>query len=213
MISVLVADDQTLVREGIVILLGLAPDLRVVGEAADGERALELAERLRPDLLLLDLRMPRRDGLGVLRELRARGAELPVLVLTTFDDDHAMLEATRAGARGFLRKDVSFQQLTDAIRAVAAGAHLVHPSLSEPLARALERRPTSFEAIEAPNALSARERRVLALIAAGCTSREIAEALDLSLGTVKNYTSTILSKLGVRDRTRAVLRGYELGLL
>lgn len=210
MIRVLIAEDQTLVRQGISNLLSLTSDIEVAGEAEDGEGALAAVARLEPDVLLLDVRMPRLDGIGVLRRLRAQGARVPVLVLTTFDDEEALFEALRAGARGYLLKDVSLEQLASAIRTLAAGGDLVHPALSAQAAEALAERPRQFPALEPPDPLTSRERAVLRLLAAGCSNREIASALGLAHGTVKNHISSILSKLGVRDRTRAVLRAFEL---
>lgn len=213
MIRVLVVDDQTLVREGLAALLGSLADLEVCGEAADGEEALRLLEESTPDVVLLDLRMPRLDGLGVLEALSARPAAPPVLVLTTFDDDAALLEAVRLGARGYLLKDVRLDQLAEAVRTVATGGELIHPSLSSRLVETLAGRPGRFDALDLPDPLTRREKAVLRLAAAGCANEEIARALGLAVGTVKNHVSTILSKLGVRDRTRAVLRAYELGVL
>ncbi len=213
MIAILIVEDQALVREGIATLLKFAPDLRVAAETGTAASALELVETLRPDLVLLDLRLPDRSGLVVLEALQARGDATPVIVLTTFEDPAAMLAASRLGARGFLLKSVSFEQLTTAIRAVAAGETLIHPTLAARGADAAESRETPFDASAEPGELSRRERVVLRLIAAGCSNKEIAVALRLAPGTVKNYVSSLLGKLGVRDRTRAALRGYELGLL
>lgn len=213
MIRVLVVEDQTLVREGLCTLLRLVPDIEVAGQAGDGEEALQAIASARPDVVLLDLRMPRLDSLGVLRALRQRGDPVPVLVLTTFDDDEALLEAVRQGARGYLLKDVSLERLAEAVRTIAAGGELIHPSLSMRLVRRLAGRPSAFDALDLPDRLTRREQTVLRLVAAGCCNDEIADALGLATGTVKNHISTILSKLGVRDRTRAVLRAYELGLL
>jgi DNA-binding NarL/FixJ family response regulator len=213
MIRVLIAEDQTLVRQGIRGLLSLTKDIEVVGEAEDGEEALATIERLRPDVVLLDMRMPRLDGVGVLRHLREKGASVPVLVLTTFDDDEALFGALRAGAKGYLLKEVSFEQLVSAIQVLASGGDLIHPALSARVTQALAHQPREFAALEPPDPLTRRERAVLRLLAAGCSNREIASALNLAHGTVKNHISSILSKLGVRDRTRAVLRAFELRYL
>jgi DNA-binding NarL/FixJ family response regulator len=213
MIRVLVAEDQTLVRQGICSLLSLTDDIEVVGETADGGEALAAIERLKPDVVLLDVRMPRVDGLEVLRRLREKSSRTPVLVLTTFDDDEALFEALRAGAKGYLLKEVSLDQLAAAIRVLAGGGDLVHPALSSRAAQALAKKGCDFPSQEHPDPLTRRERAVLRLLAAGCSNREIASALDLAHGTVKNHISSILSKLGVRDRTRAVLRAFELRYL
>jgi len=211
-IRVCVVDDQTLVREGIRALLDLLPDIEVVGEAADGIAALEVLARTAPDVVLLDLRMPELDGLGVLRELKLRGGP-PAVVLTTFDDDALMLEAIRQGARGFLLKDVSLERLAEVIRTVAAGGTLLQPGVTERLLRAALSGETGFPSLERPDPLTEREVEVLRLMAAGFSNREIASSLRLVEGTVKNHISNILSKMGVRDRTRAVLKALEAGLV
>jgi len=209
MIAVALVDDQTLVRQGIRTLLDLTPDIRVVAEAGDGESALRIVPECAPDVVLLDVRMPRLDGLAVLRALGARLP--PTILLTTFDDDEVMLDGLRHGARGFLLKDVSLEQLADAVRRAAAGQALILPAV-----RDVHRRLPALDGddrLELPEALTARETEVLRLVAAGYSNREIATALDTAEGTVKNQVSSILSKLGVRDRTRAVLRALEIGFL
>jgi DNA-binding NarL/FixJ family response regulator len=212
-VRVLVVDDQTLVRQGIRSLLGLVDGVEVAGEAGGGREALTKVREISPDVMLLDLRMPDLDGLAVLRELSSRGDLPPTLVLTTFDEDALMLEALRAGARGFLLKDVSLERLTDAIRTVAAGGTLHQPVVTERILKAALSVDREFDALEVPDPLTEREVEVLRLATGGYSNREIAEALHMAEGTVKNHVSSILSKLGVRDRTRAVLRGLELGLI
>jgi len=211
MIRVALVDDQTLVRQGIRSLLELTEDIGVVIEAADGEEAIKVIPAARPDVVLLDVRMPRRSGLDVLRDLRAAGHDLPTILLTTFSDDSVALEGVRAGARGFLLKDVTLEQLTAAIRTVAAGGTLIRPAVTERALRGLERQPLAFEGLDPPDPLTPRETEVLRLMAGGYSNREIADALGTAEGTIKNYASVILSKLGVRDRTRAVLKALELG--
>ncbi len=213
MIEVVLADDQRLVRRGIRALLELLPDVTVVGEAGDGEEALELVGRHEPDVLLLDVRMPRLDGVGVLERLAAEGRRIPTLVLTTFDDDEAMFACVRAGARGFLLKDVTLEQLADALRVVAAGGEVLRPAVTARVVKGLSETPCAFAALDPPDPLTEREHDVLRLLSAGCSNREIAVALHLAEGTVKNHISSILSKLGVRDRTRAVLKAFELRYL
>jgi len=212
-IRVCVVDDQTLVRQGIRTLLGLVEGIEVVGEADGGRSALALLPGLRPDVLLLDLRMPGVDGVEVLRELRAAGDLPPTIVLTTFDDDALFLEAIRAGARGFLLKDVSLERLAEAIRAVAAGGTLIQPAVTERVLRAALDAGCEFPSLDPPDPLTEREVEVLRLMTGGYNNREIADGLGVAEGTVKNHISSILSKLGVRDRTRAVLKGLELGIL
>ncbi|GAB2947925.1 response regulator transcription factor [Micromonospora polyrhachis] len=214
-IRVCIVDDQTLVRQGIRHLLELSPDVVVVGEAADGDQALEVIPGVQPDVVLLDLRMPRRDGIATLTALRERHIEVPTLVLTTFDDDELVLRALRAGARGYLLKDVTLEQLVGAVRTLAAGGSLVQPALTERLLRAVPElpQPNVIDDLPPPQSITAREREILRLLAGGYSNREIAAALHLAEGTVKNHVSHLLMKLGVRDRTRAVLRALHLGLL
>jgi DNA-binding NarL/FixJ family response regulator len=210
LIRVLLADDQTLVRQGIRSLLDLSPDIRVIAEASDGDEALRMAKEHAPDVLLLDVRMPKRDGVSVIAALE--GA-LPAILLTTFDDDEALLAGVKAGARGYLLKDVSLEALTMAIRTVVDGGTLIRPAVGERVLRGLDKLRPSFPSSPLPEPLTARETEVLRLLAGGYSNREIAEALGTAEGTVKNHASSILAKLGVRDRTRAVLKAIELGLL
>jgi DNA-binding NarL/FixJ family response regulator len=210
---VAIVDDQTLVRQGIRSLLALSDEIEVVAEAADGDEALTTLDAVDVDVLLLDLRMPRRDGIATLEALRARGSTVPVLVLTTFDDDDLALAAVRAGARGYLLKDVTLDQLVGAIHTVAAGGTLLQPALTDRLLRAVSERTSDVTGISGPVPLTDRELETLRLLAAGYSNREIASALHLATGTVKNHVSNVLLKLGVRDRTRAVLRALDLGLL
>ena len=212
MIRVCVVDDQTLVRQGIRTLLGLVADLEVVAEADGGDAALALIPDVKPDVVLLDLRMPDKDGLEVLRELRRAGVLPPTIVLTTFDEDALFLEAIRAGAKGFLLKDVSLERLTGAIRTVAAGGTLIQPAVTERILRAALEAGCQFPSLDPPDPLTDREVEILRLMTGGYNNREIADALGVVEGTVKNHISSILSKLGVRDRTRAVLKGLERGL-
>ena len=214
MTRVLIVDDQTLVRQGIRSLLALAEGIEVIGEAADGVEALERIEALTPDVVLLDLRMPRLDGIGVLEALRDRAGAPPCLILTTFDDDAALLAGLGAGAKGYLLKDVSLQHLTDAIRALAQGRTMITPALTERVLRGLRGLGGGADdAAPAPEPLTERETEVLRLMAGGYSNKEIAGALDVAEGTVKNHVSSVLSKLGVRDRTRAVLKALDMGLL
>ena len=213
MIRVVLVDDQTLVRRGIRSLLELAGDITIVAEAGDGEEGLAAIRREQPDVVLLDVRMPKKGGLDVLRDLQASGTSPPTILLTTFDDDEVLLEGVKAGARGYLLKDVSLEQLTEAIRTVVRGGTLIRPAITERVLRGLEHVRRDFDALSPPDPLTRREVEILRLMAGGYSNREIADALGTAEGTVKNHASSILSKLGVRDRTRAVLKALELGYI
>ncbi|MFN4292021.1 MAG: response regulator [Permianibacter sp.] len=212
MIRVLVVDDQHLVRQGICSLLALSPSVQVVGEASHGDEALTVLDRLDVDVMLLDLRMPVRDGLATLQALRAQASTLPVLILTTFDDDELVLASIEAGANGFLLKDVTLTSLIEAIEAVHRGERL-HQPVSLNARDRLEPLTEKARGNNLTEPLSDREREILRLLSGGYSNKEIARALDLAEGTVKNHVSGILGKLGVRDRTRAVLKAVELKLI
>jgi DNA-binding NarL/FixJ family response regulator len=213
MIRVVLVDDQNLIRQGIRSLLELAGGISVIAEASDGDEGIAVIRRERPDVVLLDLRMPKKDGVEVLKALQADGALPPTIILTTFDDDVALLEAVKGGAKGYLLKDVSLEQLTAAIHDVAAGGSVIRPVVTERVLRGLEHLRRDFDALSPPDPLTRREIEILRLIAGGYSNREIADALGTAEGTVKNHASSILSKLGVRDRTRAVLKALELGYI
>ena len=211
MIRVVLVDDQMLVRSGIRGLLDLTPDIRVVAEAADGAEAVAVIAQAQADVLLLDVRMPHCSGIELLR--REQGRLPPTILLTTFDDDDALFDGMRAGARGFLLKDISLERLADGIRSVASGATLFRPALTERTRAAYEKPPSAPAPMALCAPLTSRETEILALMAAGFNNAEIGQALGPSEGTIKNHVSSILSKLGVRDRVRAVLRGLELGYI
>lgn len=213
MIRVVLVDDQTLVRQGVRGLLELVPDMEVVGEASDGEEALERVSELKPDVLLLDIRMPRLNGIGVLEALRGANALPPTLVLTTFEDGDAAIAAIRAGAKGLMLKDVSLEDLTEAIRTLADNRTAFQPAMTESLMAAIRRGGPAPSDKHVAEALTGREREVLHLICAGYSNREIAESLALAEGTVKNHVSNLLLKLDARDRTRAALKGLQQGHL
>jgi DNA-binding NarL/FixJ family response regulator len=212
-IRVLIVEDQTLVCEGLRMLLSLAEDIQVIERAADGVEALHCMQKHTPDLVLLDVRMPIMNGIEVLREMKERELSFPVILLTTFDDDDALLEGIRLGARGYLLKDVSLAKLTEAIRLVAAGDSMISPVITERLLHELQGSPRLSDNGYESEALTAREVEIIRLMTGGYSNREIAQALFLSEGTVKNHVSSILSKLGVRDRTRAVLKAIEKGIV
>jgi DNA-binding NarL/FixJ family response regulator len=209
-IRVCVVENETLVREGLRRVLELDGGIEVAGEARDGVEALSLLGSVRPDVALLDMRMPRLDGLGVLEALGSQQDPPPCLVLTTFDDADAFLAAVRAGARGYLLKDASSEELGEAIRCVAGGGTWLKPSVTDNVLRAL--RDGRSES-QADDKLTEREVEVLRLLAGGYSNREIGDALGVAERTVKNHVSSILAKLWVRDRTRAVLKALSLGLI
>jgi len=213
MIRVCLVEDQTLVRQGIQTLLELVDDIDVVAEAKDGDEALRVIPQAKPDVVLLDMYLPKRNGLEVLKALRESGPLPPTLILTTFDEDKFVIGGLQAGAKGYLLKDVSLDQLTSAIRTLADGGTLVLPAISQRLLNNLDRLRCDFPSMETPERLSGREIEILRLIARGYNNREIADALTIAEGTVKNYISSVLSKMGVRDRTRAVLKALEAGYL
>ena len=213
MIRVCLVDDQTLVRQGIRSLLALADDVEVVAEAADGRQAVELIPQIKPDVVLMDMRMPVMSGLEALRALGAMQQLPPTIILTTFDDDQLVLAGIKAGARGYLLKDVSLKQLVAAIHTVASGGSLVQPAVTQRLLSGLEHMNNSFVSLDRPDPLTDRETEILRLMSGGFSNKEIANSLRVAEGTVKNHVSNILSKLGVRDRTRAVLKAFELGLV
>ena len=214
-LGILVVDDQRLMRDGLRTLLELEPDMDVVGEAGDGQAAITAYAECAPDVVLMDVRMPIMDGVEATRRIRQTWPEARVIILTTFDDDEYVFEGLRAGAQGYLLKAVSSGELADAIRTVAAGGALIDPSVTRKVVAefARLRAPTRPSASGLPEPLSDRELDVLRLVAEGLSNREIAERLYLAEGTVKNYVSNILGKIGARDRTQAALRAQQLGLL
>lgn len=213
-IRLLLVDDQSLFREGLRTLLSIRPDLEVVGEAGDGEEALRLARQLRPAVVLMDLHMPRLDGVEATRRLRLECPESRVIALTTFDDDETVFEGLRAGAVGYLLKDTPSEKLIEAIHAAARGESFLEPSIAAKVLAEFARMSPEQASPSPPLAepLSDREQDVLRLLASGASNREIAAALVIAEGTAKNHITSILAKLGVRDRTQAALRARELGL-
>jgi DNA-binding NarL/FixJ family response regulator len=215
-VRVLLADDQELVRIGLRLVLQAHEDLDVVGEAADGFEAVRLAEQLRPDVVLMDIRMPGLDGIAAAARLTAAGLDPPprVVMLTTFDLDEYVFRALRAGAAGFLLKDASRERLVEAIHVVHAGDALLAPSVTRRLVADYARRADPLEPPEAVlRALTPRERETLVLVARGLSNGEIAERLVVSEATVKSHVSGVLTKLGLRDRVQAVVFAYEHGLV
>jgi DNA-binding NarL/FixJ family response regulator len=215
-IRVLLVDDQALFREGLETLLSVHKDITVVGQASNGQEALEVVATVRPDVVLMDVRMPILNGVGATRRLKKALPQCRVIVLTTFDDDEYVFDALRAGAVGYLLKDVASAQLVEAIRATARGESILQPSVAAKVITEFTRvssmvPSTQMEPLIEP--LSERESEILGLIATGASNKEIADQLFIAEGTVKNHVTHILGKLGVRDRTQAALKARELGLL
>ncbi|MEU8758654.1 response regulator transcription factor [Streptomyces sp. NPDC048659] len=214
-IRVLIVDDQIMVREGFSVLLGAMPDIEVVGEAVNGREAVAQVAALRPDVVLMDIRMPELNGIDATREIVAADADAKVLVLTTFDLDEYVYQALRAGASGFLLKDASARQLADGVRVVAAGEALLAPTVTRRLITEFARsavspRPPAMAQI---GELTERETEVLVLIAQGLSNVEIADHLVVAESTIKTHVSRILVKLGLRDRTQAAVFAYEARLV
>lgn len=214
-IRILLVDDQRLMREGLRTLLEIEGDLDVVGEAGDGLQAVEQYASLQPDVVLMDVRMPQVDGVEGTRRICARWPGARVIILTTFDDDRYVFEGLRAGALGYLLKDVSGDELAQAVRTVASGGALIQPSVARRVLAEFARLAPAAETSQADliEPLTEREVEVLRLLAQGATNRQIAAHLFLAEGTVKNYVSAIFDKLGVEDRIQAALRAREMGLL
>jgi DNA-binding NarL/FixJ family response regulator len=214
-IRILLVDDQTLFRQALHTLLSVQADFMVVGEAANGEEAVHQAARLKPQVVLMDLRMPVLDGVAATRRLRTETPGARVIVLTTFDDDEAVFDGLRAGAVGYLLKDAATEKLLEAIRAAARGESFLQPSVAAKVvaefARLADQAPGRPEPL--PDPLTDRETEILRWLSGGATNKEIAHRLYITEGTVKNHVTNILAKLGVNDRTQAALKARELGLL
>lgn len=224
MTRLLLVDDQTLIRQGIRMLLSTEPGMEVIGEAANGKEALALIEQLRPEVVLMDVRMPEMDGVTATQQITARHPEIAVIILTTFDDDEYIFEGLRAGARGYLLKDISSEEMAEAVRVVAKGGALIQPSITRkvlsefarlagPAGAPAEKPTVQPSGAPLPEPLTERELDVLRCISGGLSNREIAEKLVITEGTVKNHVSNLIAKLNVRDRTQALLKAQELGLL
>jgi len=225
-IRVLLADDQSLIRDGLAIILNTQPDIKVVGQAADGQEAVELALRLRPDVILMDIRMPRLDGISAARQIKASLPEARILILTTYSEDELVFEGIRAGAMGYLLKDITRARLAEAVRGAARGEAQIDPAVAtqvlaefQRMADLLRRKaalpptPADSDMLPLLEALTPREETILRLMTEGLTNAGIAERLYLSEGTVKNYVSEILGKLQANDRTHAVVLAIKRGLV
>jgi DNA-binding NarL/FixJ family response regulator len=214
MISVLIADDQDLIRKGLRMLLEAEPDLRVAGEAGDGSQALAQARRLDPDVILMDVRMPGLDGIQATAQLAQGGSRAKILMLTTFNLDEYIYHAMKAGASGFLLKDATREQLTGAIRAVRAGETMLAPAITRRLIEDFCRGPEpGATGDSAAGGLSEREHEVVRLVASGLSNAEIAASLYLSEATIKSHITRILAKLGLRDRVQIAVYAYESGIV
>jgi DNA-binding NarL/FixJ family response regulator len=215
-IRVLIADDQRVVREGLTMVLGLLPDVDVVGAASDGNEAVALAEDLHPDVVLMDLRMPHCDGVEATRLLRKREPGVKVVVLTTYSDDRSVIDALRAGARGYLTKDAGGSAIREALQHVLDDHAVIDPAVQHHLIDAIATAPPARSPLSParlPGELTPREAEVLSLIAAGLSNTEIAERLVISEGTVKSHINRLLAKIDARDRAQAVAYAYQHGLV
>ena len=209
----ILVEDQMLVREGIKSLLGLDDSVEVVGEYENGQQLIDSENALNCDVILMDIRMPKLSGIDTLLALSDKGISTPVLMLTTFDDHELVNGAMRAGAKGYLLKDVSLETLVDTITQIKNGKTLIQPAVTEKVLQGLKGLNVEFESFENPEPLTEKEVEILRLIAAGYSNKEIADAMFKSTGTIKNQVSSVMAKLGVRDRTRAVLKALELRIL
>ncbi|MGW7361374.1 response regulator [Streptomyces sp. NPDC054802] len=212
-IRVVLADDQPLVRAALQMVISEADGMEVAGEAGDGAEAVALAEELRPDVVVMDIRMPGTDGIEATRQITERLEETQVIVLTTFDDDDCVYGALRAGAAGFLVKDMALDDILAAVRVVAAGDGLIAPAVTRRLIREFAGRPAAAGPRRDLGCITDREREVLALVGSGLSNTEVAEALFISVATAKTYVTRLLSKLGARDRVQLVIIAYETGLV
>ncbi len=213
-IKILIADDQKLIREGLKVLLELEKDFVVVGEASNGEEAFELYIKLKPDIVLMDLKMPKMNGVEGIIKIKEAFPQAKIIILTTFDDDQYVYEGLKSGALGYILKDTSIEKLSESIRTVYNGGALIEPSITKKILSELSKiekpKKSKEELIEE---LSLREVEILKLIAKGYTNQEIANKLFLSVGTVKNYVTTILEKLEAKDRTEAAIKAKEIGII
>jgi DNA-binding NarL/FixJ family response regulator len=212
-ISVVLADDQPLVRAALQMVISEADGMEVAGEAGDGAEAVALAEELRPDVVVMDIRMPGTDGIEATRQITERLEGTQVIVLTTFDDDDYVYGALRAGAAGFLVKDMALDDILAAVRVVAAGDGLIAPAVTRRLIREFACRPAAAGPRPELGGITDREREVLTLVGSGLSNTEVAEALFISVATAKTYVTRLLSKLGARDRVQLVIIAYETGLV
>jgi DNA-binding NarL/FixJ family response regulator len=218
MIKILLVDDQQLIRQGIQYLLETESDLKVVGHASTGIEAIRVAEEFKPDVILMDIRMPEMDGVQATREILKKNPGIGIIILTTFDDDEYIFEGLKAGARGYFLKDISSDEMAEAVRTVASGGALIQPSITRKVLSEFSRLAAnpisgknSQHNLEEP--LTDREMDVLITLSQGLSNKEISEKLFITEGTVKNHVSNIIAKLNVRDRTQAIIKAQEIGLI
>jgi DNA-binding NarL/FixJ family response regulator len=210
---ILLVEDETLVRLGLCELLKLNESYEIVGQAEDGFVAVETIMNTEADIVLMDVRLPGQSGVDALKAVRERGKTIPIVLVTTFDDNEMFFRAIQAGANGFIRKDSTLAELTECFDKVMAGERIFRPSITRSVRTGLEAFQTKFESADIPEPLTKKESEVLALMTAGLSNKEIAESLGVTEATIKTHASTIFSKLGVRDRVRAVLKGLEIGCI
>jgi DNA-binding NarL/FixJ family response regulator len=208
---IVLVEDETLVRLGLCELLRLNASIDIVAQAEEGFSAVETIMNTEPDVVLMDVRLPGQSGVDVLKDVRQRGSTTPIVLVTTFDDDDIFFRAIQNGANGFIRKDSTLVELTSCLDKVIAGERVFRPSVTRGARSALEAFQPKFESMELPEPLTKKESEVLALMTAGLSNKEIAESMGVTEATIKTHASTIFSKLGVRDRVRAVLKGLEIG--
>ncbi|MAT41635.1 MAG: DNA-binding response regulator [Anaerolineaceae bacterium] len=216
MINLLLVDDQKLIRQGIQLLLETEADLKVIGQAENGKEAVQLAQTLNPDVILMDVRMPEMDGVLATQEILKHNPRIGIIILTTFDDDETIFEGLKAGARGYLLKDISSEEMAAAVRTVAAGQALIQPSITRKVLSEFSRMaatPQNTQPAVLQEPLTEREKDVLTALANGLSNKEIAQLLFITEGTVKNHVSNLIAKLEVRDRTQAVLKAQTLNLI
>jgi DNA-binding NarL/FixJ family response regulator len=213
MIRVLIADDQAIARQGLQVILSVEADIEVVGLAQDGQEAVDMAAKLQPDLVLMDLKMPRLNGVQATKAIKEKFPNVAVLVLTTYDMDDWLANAIRSGANGYLLKDTPPQEIVSAIRGTVQGKSYVDPNVAGKVLQQMQQSPVAQSRLELTEPLTERELDVLKLLAKGLSNQEIAESLHLSEGTVRNYLSTLFSKLGVSDRTKAAVLAIQHGLI
>jgi DNA-binding NarL/FixJ family response regulator len=213
MIRVLIADDQAIARQGLQVILSIEADIEVVGLARDGQEAVDMAAKLQPDLVLMDLKMPRLNGVQATKAIKEKFPSIAILVLTTYDMDDWVANAIRSGANGYLLKDTPPQEIVNAIRGTLQGKSYVDPNVAGKVLQQMQRSPVALPRLELTEPLTERELEVLKLLAKGLSNQEIADTLKLSEGTVRNYLSTLFSKLGVSDRTKAAVLAIQHGLI